>query len=308
MKTLILALHVSSISSFSVFGQCWPNPYLSTESSGFWPDTFQTVYACLGCGSHDRVVDIVTITDTVMNIDTGQGNIVPVTLYVDAVKLLQFSNIPAGMTYGTNVDSDTSVHPTQSPWGIWYNEGVVPNQNPAIGCIYFSGDDSAWFDLASLSNLGQDLGGAHLSIAFDYRIASTEPNISSLIPNNTWISNVAPNLGGGPFVLDKYWLVSWFFPWSVGDSDSNGKRSIDNHPNPFNGSTVISFESPQVVDYIDLIVYNSMGQVLEIQHKNGKQGLNQFAFDGSKLPPGIYPYLIKTEDFSGWGKFVIRLE
>lgn len=308
MKHLALIL-ISLALTLSCFGQwqCTPDPALSDQPPGFWPDTFQTVYTCVGCNANSRVIDMVAWTDTTIPIDLGQGNIVPVTLYIDAVKLVEFQNVPAGIDYGTNLDNDPTVDSILSPWGIWFNYGIIQNQTPAQGCIYFYGEESVWNDLSDLSNLGPHVGGAHLCLVFDYHIAATDRDISSQIPNNSWASYLNLDLGLGPFVIDKYWLVAQEIgPWSVKDHEAHETIGLANHPNPFSGSTVISIDTPQPTKSLRLEVYNSVGQLIEVQ--NGTASSDRFTFDGSKLTPGIYPYCVKTEDFSGWGKFVVKKE
>lgn len=308
MKELILSVSICLSSVSVLFGQCSPDPALSVASFGFWPDSIATVYTCVGCGDQIRIIDLVTLTDTVMNVDTGQGNVIPVTFYIDALKLTEFSNVPIGIDFGTNVDDGLTVDTVEAPWGIWYNEGTIPNQDPAQGCVYINGTESQWNELANTANLSSCSGSVPLMIEFDFRIAATDPDISDLIADGTWISEVGSGLDGGPIVLDNYWLVASSCYWSVDGSNSPGRSKLSNHPNPFQGSTVISFSSDRVVDDLLLTVYNSLGQVVETRPLNGKQGANQLQFDGDRLQPGVYPYSISSEGLSEWGKFVIDIE
>jgi hypothetical protein len=70
-----------------------------------------------------------------------------------------------------------------------------------------------------------------------------------------------------------------------------GKFSLfQNYPNPFNSNTKISFYLPNT-NFVQLIVYNSLGEVIKILLKDYlPKGNHIVNFDASYYPSGIYFY------------------
>ncbi|HDQ45481.1 MAG TPA: T9SS type A sorting domain-containing protein [bacterium] len=80
-----------------------------------------------------------------------------------------------------------------------------------------------------------------------------------------------------------------------------------NHPNPFNASTRIQFETPERT-FVSLKVYNILGhEVDELAGKEFSAGTHSVTFDASHLSSGIYFYAFKTKDYTQTQKmFLIR--
>ncbi len=67
-----------------------------------------------------------------------------------------------------------------------------------------------------------------------------------------------------------------------------------NHPNPFNPSTAISFSLPDVTK-VKVVVYNAIGQqVAELANEQMEAGYHNVDFDGSNLSSGMYFYRLET--------------
>lgn len=79
-----------------------------------------------------------------------------------------------------------------------------------------------------------------------------------------------------------------------------------NYPNPFNPRTIIRFALP-ASDYINLTVYNSLGELTELilADKFFEQGYHEVEFDGANLASGIYFYKIQSGSFSDVKKLVL---
>jgi len=78
-----------------------------------------------------------------------------------------------------------------------------------------------------------------------------------------------------------------------------------NHPNPFNPSTTISYSLPKSTQ-VNLVVYNALGQqVVELVNETMDAGTHQVNFDASQLTSGMYFYKIQTGDFSKTMKMML---
>ena len=81
----------------------------------------------------------------------------------------------------------------------------------------------------------------------------------------------------------------------VGNEDIGGADIPDNfrlrpnYPNPFNPTTTISYDIPQVSP-VQLDVYDALGRQIAtlVQHENHPTGTFTVAFDASQFSSGIY--------------------
>lgn len=78
-----------------------------------------------------------------------------------------------------------------------------------------------------------------------------------------------------------------------------------NHPNPFNPTSTISFDIPKA-SHVQLAVYNTLGQQVAVLVNEYKQpGRYDVQFDGSKLPSGVYFYKIVAGEFTQTKKMLL---
>ena len=84
------------------------------------------------------------------------------------------------------------------------------------------------------------------------------------------------------------------------------KFSILNYPNPFNPVTKIKFSLP-LAQYVNLKIYNTTGQEVYSAFNNEYKpaGFYSIDFDGSKLPSGVYFYVIRTDKYFESKKMVL---
>jgi len=116
-----------------------------------------------------------------------------------------------------------------------------------------------------------------------------------------------------PAVIDKENNIisvttNHFSLWAVTSSDEElinvpGEIVLhQNYPNPFNSETTIYFELPEK-SFVNLIVYNILGQEVQVLLKEEKIGGRYFVrWDGKNAsdrpaPSGLYIYRIIAEDF-----------
>lgn len=292
MKKALLSIVAGVMSVGFASAQCTPDPSLAGSPFGLWPDSLATVYTCVGCGDHSRIVDLVTFKDTVIGFEIVPGNPTDVTVYIDAFKITEVRNIPTGMTYGTNVENDGSQDPQTAPWGIWYNAGTVPNQTSTQGCVYINGTESQWNDLAALSNYGAGRGAVQLEIDVDVRIAGTNPDLSSIIQNGSWMSAVPASLGGGAITVDDYWLVAQESSVGIVEVDESKFMLVNNYPNPFNGVTNITFNAPYDMQGLEFNVYSILGSRVHTEKFDAERGMNTIKYDGTQLSSGLYIFTL----------------
>jgi N-acetylneuraminic acid mutarotase len=80
---------------------------------------------------------------------------------------------------------------------------------------------------------------------------------------------------------------------------------INAHPNPFNPTTVLSFQL-QDASRVNLTVYDISGRkVAELVNGWRDAGLHEVTFVGSQLVSGIYVYRLQTGQFTASGKMVL---
>ncbi|MEN8192971.1 MAG: T9SS type A sorting domain-containing protein [Bacteroidota bacterium] len=78
-----------------------------------------------------------------------------------------------------------------------------------------------------------------------------------------------------------------------------------NHPNPFNPSTVISFSLPEF-SHVNLSIYNAIGQkVAMLLNQQLDAGYHSIDFDASALSTGFYFYRIETHNYSRTMKMML---
>ena len=71
---------------------------------------------------------------------------------------------------------------------------------------------------------------------------------------------------------------------------------LGNYPNPFNPTTVISYQLPAVSD-VQLSVYNTLGQpVKTLVNERQGTGNHSVIFNAAGLASGMYVYKLSTEN------------
>lgn len=69
---------------------------------------------------------------------------------------------------------------------------------------------------------------------------------------------------------------------------------INNYPNPFNSSTIITYQIP-FDDYIEISIYDVNGKLIENLHSGfQKQGKYSLLWDAFSVPSGIYIYTLRS--------------
>ncbi|TKJ37242.1 hypothetical protein CEE37_14105 [candidate division LCP-89 bacterium B3_LCP] len=107
--------------------------------------------------------------------------------------------------------------------------------------------------------------------------------------------------------INQNTTYSDYYTITIEGTADNGSGQIATglHPNPFNPSTVISFEL-QVSSLVNLAVYDVSGRKVE-ELVNGWRdaGMHEVTFDGSKLSSGIYLYKLDLNQQQITGKMLL---
>lgn len=91
--------------------------------------------------------------------------------------------------------------------------------------------------------------------------------------------------------------------WESGNI--NGAGLHQNHPNPFNPSTIIAFDLPRASE-VTLKIFDLVGQEVAILANEKMQaGRYNFKWEASGLPGGVYFYRLQTEAFTQTRKLLL---
>jgi hypothetical protein len=120
-------------------------------------------------------------------------------------------------------------------------------------------------------------------------------------------------LGGDTFKFSRWYAGSTFYPFTwINLTNVEQEQNLpvsysllQNFPNPFNPTTIISFEISEA-NFISLIIYNTLSEEIETLLSEVKQaGHYEIEFDGGHLPSGTYFYRLQSEDFAETKKMIL---
>lgn len=100
-------------------------------------------------------------------------------------------------------------------------------------------------------------------------------------------------------------------PQKISSPEQNPKQDNtfqlnQNFPNPFNPSTIISWQSPED-NFVTLKVFDVLGREIATLVNDYRQaGTHSIEFNASELPSGVYVYRIKIGNFSESRKFSVQ--
>ena len=249
----------------------------------------------------------VTLTATAHNglLTTGTCTVIPATSPYDLVVDLNptsSTTIPAtGGSFNFTVD-------------IWNNESFPITAMAWTDWIYPGGTVHAPFVVRYLTLTP----GLHINRSLTQMVAGSEP-----AGTYTMRGCVGTYQGGAIFAFDSFNFVKsgadgTAGPW-VSESATLGwdddpaanatalpaSYSLMQHPNPFNPTTVLSYQLP-VAGLVNLAVYDVSGrQVARLVNGWRDAGSHEVTFDGSNLASGIYVYRLTADNFTASGKMVL---
>jgi len=191
------------------------------------------------------------------------------------------------------------------------NDGMFTLANQDDGNYYFEGFNpdyviEARISLDSLATAGGFNDAVYSPTNHDRILiepimhdndGSWEGNVqtSSLNNDNAWQT---PGVWNYTFVGDN--------TVSIGDVETPANYSLsNNYPNPFNPSTMISYEIP-TTEQVRLSVYNVLGQeVMVLVNDVQTAGAHNVQFQAGTLASGIYMYRLEAGSFTSTHKMIL---
>jgi len=98
---------------------------------------------------------------------------------------------------------------------------------------------------------------------------------------------------GVPWTIDYYKIVIDSTHLSIQKNENAGFQLNQNVPNPFYGTTTISFTTDKNETY-SFEVFNMLGELVHSKQVNAVKGQNKIDFNAHALPQGIYFYQIRN--------------
>ena len=159
--------------------------------------------------------------------------------------------------------------------------------------LYFSSDGGS-----SVVNIASDLPKSQLSYAWVVPQTSTNQGIITVVQNND--------------VGADYQDMSGDFTINVTTTGITDKNDLAKnfviypaYPNPFNNSTVISFNLPEQSP-VKINIYNIAGEkVKTLINSEMQQGLHKISWNADDFPSGVYFYAIETRNFIETRKLIL---
>jgi hypothetical protein len=205
-------------------------------------------------------------------------------------------------------------------YGLVFTEDYVRRDNGDMFHLGENGDGNYYFEgfnpdyviearipLDSLA-FGNGYTDARFHPANGMRIAM-EPIIHD--NDGNWEGNVQSS----SLNMDNAWQTPAVWNYSfIGDMDAvsvdevarpGSYRLSNNYPNPFNPSTMISYEIGQS-EMVRLSIYNVLGQEVMVLVNDVQQaGVHNVQFQAGSLASGIYMYRLEAGDFSSTHKMIL---
>ncbi|MCB0755184.1 MAG: T9SS type A sorting domain-containing protein [Flavobacteriales bacterium] len=280
MKKTLLNLFAGVLIAGTASAQCTFDSQYSSAPGNFFPDSATFIaeqYATTGM-AYAGTVSIRTISDTLVENPVTPGSYI--TAYIDAFKIESVTGQPAGFTYqggGGGWDG------TQ-----WNNGGSGTNTTPVEGCLSFSASASDVTAAAPLTGYTD----YPVAVLVDARISGTDPNISFLVPNGTWISSLS-SLGLGSLPVDDYVLRVYGTTGISETLNPNVFQVHQSYPNPAGNEATITFTNPRVEE-VELKIFNMLGAVVYNETVVSEAGVNDIKLNTGRMSAGLYVYTVSN--------------
>lgn len=196
-----------------------------------------------------------------------------------------------------------------------YDNGIIRHTrtNEAPRIYYRKNTGSGWtsFMSSNYTNLNIDtfyfqIPGSALGTQVEYYFACQDialmtPLVSTLPTGGSGINPPGTTAPGSKFIYS----VGNFSSVTGNENLPTEFKLFENYPNPFNPSTIISFQIPKAA-YVKLEVYDVNGRVIRtLISSNLNPGVYNFEFSSEGLSSGIYFYRLQSDSFTGQKKMIL---
>lgn len=299
MKKTLLTLFAGVLIAGSASAQCTPDPQYANASGNFFPDSAEFImndYAVAG-SAYEAVIDIKTISDTLVANPIGGGDIVA---YIDAFRIFNvdyaglqnFSYSGGGSTYeATDPRPDFGGQSVSETWFNTYGTANDPTSLDIVqGCLQITADAPAVTAAAPATGFTDYA----VTVDVDARIAGTDPDISLFVSNGSWLSDLSA-LGLGPLTVEGYIIrVYAEDPNSITELlNTNVFEVHQSYPNPAADEATITFTNPRVEE-VELKVFNMLGAVVHSQNIVSEAGVNDIKLNTGRMSAGLYVYTVSN--------------
>lgn len=222
---------------------------------------------------------------------------------------ITYNDILAGLYYTNNVSGT---------FDFW--TPIRLNHEPLIGTVYYIPDitiDNSNFVHVTYKKNSTIIGG----LGYGNNISGNFEFAEFYNDNSNWyIGTQQFALGKDGSIHFTYWEYSdifyFYLPSSVGIEEKKFNEILfnynlfQNHPNPFNPETIISFDLPKT-ENVELAIYNVKGQKIKTiinqrmmsgNHKMHWNGKDEF---GNSVSTGVYIYGIRTDNYVAFKKMLL---
>jgi len=251
MKKIILPLFLMLFSLYA-HSQCVPGTLTKPQAGYIIPDSATNfAHACIG-QYYEQIIYIKAPKDTVAS---------GLTAVVDS--FVMNKNI-VGLPVGLSVTAVPGFTPA-----------APGNPNTNFERLIIKGDSLACIKVSGIIPAGTTPAVSQLTIEVRAYL-----RLLSTIPLDT-TANV------GYYAIDMLGAPCW--PAAVNDVDRYGFSLLAAVPNPFSGTTQLSFESANAETYV-LRVLNILGEEVHRSTVSAQAGMNYVRLDASGWASGLYMY------------------
>jgi hypothetical protein len=192
--------------------------------------------------------------------------------------------------------------PNQNPFTVWgglrlpngafqFTLGPINNLNPPVG--------------VTISRLrDQSIPGSYPSGQYAF-VGYTALNFPTVVDSSSFAFTKSATATGDLWLTDAI-CSGEAFPGEIAPNSKPSTIALNQaSPNPFNPTTVISFELP-AASLVSMKVYDSAGRVVATLTDGWQEaGSHQITFDGSTLASGLYFVRLQAGDYTAVQKMML---
>lgn len=189
-----------------------------------------------------------------------------------------------------------------------YNASPLPVELTSFSCSENEGQVVlSWQTATEVNNYGFDVERKAENESWS-KISFVQGHGNSNSPKNYSFTDSSPLAGKIQYRLKQIDFDGKFEYSPIIDVNVDAPVSFalhQNHPNPFNPETIISFQLP-FAELVSLKVFDVLGkEVAELVNEQKPSGNYEVNFNGSNLASGIYFYQLRSGRFVQTKKFIL---